>query len=137
VNGVRIINVYVPNGQSLESDKYQYKLRWLNALIDYVRSELASHDKLVLLGDFNIAPEDRDVHDPKAWQGSVLVSEAERNALRTLMSLGLFDVFRQFEQAEKSFSWWTIALPVFVATPACASTLFCAARECLRHASGA
>jgi exodeoxyribonuclease-3 len=106
VNGVRIINVYVPNGQTLESDKYQYKLRWLTALTDYVRSELAQHNKLVLLGDFNIAPEDRDVHDPKAWEGSVLVSEPERAALRTLMSLGLSDVFRQFEQAEKSFSWW-------------------------------
>ena len=106
VAGVRIINVYVPNGQTLESDKYQYKLRWLTALTDYVRSELAQHDKLVLLGDFNIAPEDRDVHDPKAWEGSVLVSEPERSALRSLMSLGLVDVFRQFEQVEKSFSWW-------------------------------
>lgn len=106
VNGVRIINVYVPNGQTLESDKYQYKLRWLQALTEYVRSELAQHHKLVLLGDFNIAPEDRDVHDPKAWEGSVLVSEPERNALRELMSLGLSDVFRKFEQADKSFSWW-------------------------------
>jgi exodeoxyribonuclease III len=106
VDGVRIINVYVPNGQSLESDKYHYKLRWLAALIGYVRTELAQRAKLVLLGDFNIAPDDRDVHDPKAWEGSVLVSEAERNALRELLSLGLVDVFRQFEQAEKSFSWW-------------------------------
>jgi exodeoxyribonuclease-3 len=106
VSGVRIINVYVPNGQTLDSDKYQYKLRWLAALTGYVRSELLQHHKLVLLGDFNIAPEDRDVHDPKAWEGSVLVSEPERNALRELMSLGLSDVFRKFEQADKSFSWW-------------------------------
>ena len=106
VQGVRVINVYVPNGQTLISAKYQYKLRWLNALTEYVRNELAQHRKLVLLGDFNIAPEDRDVHDPKAWEGSVLVSEAERNALRELMSLGLIDVFRNFEQADKSFSWW-------------------------------
>lgn len=106
VKDVRVINVYVPNGQTLESDKYQYKLRWLNALTDYVRSELTQHDKLVLLGDFNIAPEDRDVHDPKAWEGSVLVSEPERSALRELMSLGLNDVFRKFEQADKAFSWW-------------------------------
>jgi exodeoxyribonuclease III len=106
VNGVRIINVYVPNGQTLESDKYQYKLRWLSALTDYVRTELSRHQNLVLLGDFNIAPEDRDVHDPKAWQGSVLVSEPERDALRGILSLGLCDVYRRFEQPEKSFSWW-------------------------------
>jgi exodeoxyribonuclease-3 len=106
VNGVRIINVYVPNGQTLESDKFQYKLRWLNALTDYVRTEMSQHHKLVLLGDFNIAPEDRDVHDPKAWQGSVLVSEPERTALGALLNLGLSDVYRRFEQPEKSFSWW-------------------------------
>lgn len=106
VNGVRIVNVYVPNGQTLDSDKFQYKLRWLNALTDYLRTEIAEHRKLVLLGDFNIAPEDRDVHDPKAWEGSVLVSEPERTALRNLLNLGLTDVFRQFEQPEKSFSWW-------------------------------
>ncbi len=106
VDGVRIINVYVPNGQTLESDKFQYKLRWLDALTDYVRTEMSQHHKLVLLGDFNIAPEDRDVHDPRAWEGSVLVSEPERNALRGLLNLGLSDVFRRFEQPEKSFSWW-------------------------------
>lgn len=106
INGVRIINVYVPNGQTLISDKYQYKLSWLSALKEYVRLELARHDQLVLLGDFNIAPEDRDVHDPKGWEGSVLVSDAERTALRALHELGLIDVFRQFEQVEKSFSWW-------------------------------
>ncbi len=106
VNGVRIVNVYVPNGQTLDSDKYQYKLRWLEALTDYMRDELDRHHKLVLLGDFNIAPEDRDVHDPKAWEGSVLVSEPERSALRKLLGLGLSDVFRRFEQPDKSFSWW-------------------------------
>ncbi|MGE0114906.1 MAG: exodeoxyribonuclease III [Steroidobacteraceae bacterium] len=106
INGVRIINVYVPNGQALDSDKFQYKLGWLNALTDYVRAELMQHEKLVLLGDFNIAPEDRDVHDPQAWTGSVHVSEPERSALRILLELGLSDVFRKFEQAEKSFSWW-------------------------------
>ena len=106
VAGVRIINVYVPNGQTLESDKYQYKLTWLDALTEYVRSELTHHKQVVLLGDFNIAPEDRDVHDPKAWEGSVHVSEPERNALRGLVALGLNDVFRKFDQAEQTFSWW-------------------------------
>jgi exodeoxyribonuclease III len=106
IDGVRIINVYVPNGQTVDSDKYQYKLRWLEALTAYVHSELQRHARLVLLGDFNIAPEDRDVHDPKAWQGGVHVSAPERAALRGLQSLGLIDAFRQFEQEDNSFSWW-------------------------------
>ena len=106
VNDTRVINVYVPNGQALDSDKYQYKLAWLNALTHYLQDELQAHQRLVLLGDFNIAPEDRDVHDPKAWQGSVLVSEPERTALQRLLSLGMRDTFRCFEQAEQSFSWW-------------------------------
>ncbi|MGC3981709.1 MAG: exodeoxyribonuclease III [Steroidobacteraceae bacterium] len=106
VNGVRVINVYIPNGQALDSDKFQYKLRWLDALTRYLDAELAQHEKLVLLGDFNIAPEDRDVHDPKAWEGGVHVSEQERSALRNMLGLGLNDLFRAFEQPEQSFSWW-------------------------------
>jgi exodeoxyribonuclease-3 len=88
------------------SEKYQYKLRWLAALRDYLAAELARHPELVVLGDFNIAPEDRDVHDPKAWEGSVHVSEPERAALRALLAVGLEDCFRRFEQPAKSFSWW-------------------------------
>jgi exodeoxyribonuclease-3 len=106
VNGVRIWNLYVPNGQSVESDKYQYKLRWLAALRAQIARELKQYPRCVLLGDFNVAPEDRDVHDPEAWRGQVLCSEPERAALRALLDLGLHDVFRKFEQAEKSFSWW-------------------------------
>ncbi len=106
VNGVRVINVYVPNGQTLESDKYQYKLRWLESLHDYVAAQLRLYPKLVLLGDFNIAPADADVHDPVAWQGSVLVSEAERAALQRLCDLGLRDSFRLFSQDAALFSWW-------------------------------
>jgi exodeoxyribonuclease-3 len=104
--GVRVLGLYVPNGQSVGSDKYQYKLGWLRALHGWLRAELAAHPKLVALGDFNIAPEDRDVHDPVAWEGQVLVSEAERAALRELLALGLEDVFRRFEQPPSSFSWW-------------------------------
>jgi exodeoxyribonuclease-3 len=104
--GLRIIDLYVPNGQTVDSDKYHYKLRWLAALTDWLRAELAAHQKLVVLGDFNIAPEDRDVHDPVAWAGSVHVSEPERRALRVLLELGLVDVFRRFEQPAKSYSWW-------------------------------
>ena len=106
IGGVRVIDLYVPNGQSVGSDKFLYKLGWLRALRDWLRGEISAHPKLVVLGDFNIAPEDRDVHDPAAWVGSVLVSPEEREALRDTLALGLIDVFRQFEQPPRSFSWW-------------------------------
>jgi len=106
VAGVRVINLYVPNGQSVDSDKYHYKLGWLRAVRSWLRQELAAHAQLVVLGDFNIAPEDRDVHDPAAWVGSVLVSPEERAALQATLELGLVDVFRRFEQPPQSFSWW-------------------------------
>ena len=113
IDGVRVIDVYVPNGQSVGSDKYEYKLRWLAALQGYLAAELQRHPRLALLGDFNIAPEDRDVHDPKAWEGGVHVSPAEREALRALLGLGLVDVFRRFEQPEKSYSWWDYRMAAF------------------------
>jgi exodeoxyribonuclease III len=113
VGGVRVVCVYIPNGQSLDSDKYQYKLRWLQALTDWLRTELARYPELTLLGDYNIAPEDRDVHDPKAWEGQVLVSPAERAAFVGLTGLGLKDAFRLFEQAESSFSWWDYRMAAF------------------------
>lgn len=104
--GVRVINLYVPNGQSVGSEKYAYKLRWLAALAPWLAAELAAHPSVVVLGDFNVAPEDRDVHDPAAWAGSVLVSEPERAALQALIDLGLLDTFRLFEQPPATFSWW-------------------------------
>lgn len=113
IAGVRVIDVYVPNGQAVGSEKYQYKLRWLAALEGYVAAQLARHPRLVVLGDYNIAPEDRDVHDPKAWEGSVHVSEPERAALRALVDTGLEDCFRRFEQPEKSFSWWDYRMMAF------------------------
>lgn len=106
IDGVRVINLYVPNGSSLESDKYEYKLRWLAALHDYLKLELQTHEKLVVLGDFNIAPDDRDVHDPEKWGAGILCSPPERTALQGLLELGLEDVFRRFPQPEKAFSWW-------------------------------
>ena len=106
VRGVRILNVYVPNGQALDSDKYTYKLDWLTRLQRYIKAELVRYPQLVVMGDFNIAPTDQDVHDPKAWDGSVLVSAPERDALAAIEKLGLVDVFRRFEQAPNSFSWW-------------------------------
>lgn len=110
---LRIVNLYVPNGQSVDSDKYRYKLGWLAAVRQWLAQELAQHPNLVVLGDFNIAPADRDVHDPAAWAGQVLVSEAERAALRAILDLGLVDVFRNFAQPEKSFSWWDYRAAAF------------------------
>ena len=106
VSGVRVVCVYCPNGQAIGSEKYAYKLRWFEALKEYLAAEIARHPKLVVAGDFNVAPEDRDVHDPKAWEGQVLVSEPERSAWRALTALGLKDSFRLFEQPEKIYSWW-------------------------------
>jgi exodeoxyribonuclease III len=104
--GIRYVNVYIPNGQSPLSDKYTYKLGWLAALSGYLRAELAAHERLIVMGDFNIAPDDRDVHDPAAWAGGVMVSEPERAGLRGLLGLGLSDTFRLFEQPPQIFSWW-------------------------------
>lgn len=106
VDGVRIVNLYVPNGQSVGSEKYLYKLGWLERLRDHLLRELADHERLLVMGDFNIAPEDRDVHDPAAWEGQVLCSAPERTALSHVMKLGFVDTFRLFEQPESSFSWW-------------------------------
>ena len=106
VDDVRIVNLYVPNGQAVGSEKYAYKLGWLDALRKFIEGEIERHDKLVILGDFNIAPADEDVYDPEKWGDAILCSPAERAALQALLSLGLTDVFRQFEQPEKSFSWW-------------------------------
>jgi exodeoxyribonuclease III len=113
VQGVRVIDVYVPNGQTVGSDKFAYKLRWFEALRAYVMAELGRHERLVVLGDFNVAPEDRDVHDPKAWEGSVHVSPPERAALAALAAVGLQDCFRLFEQPEKAFSWWDYRMMAF------------------------
>ena len=113
LGSLRVIDVYVPNGQTVGSDKFAYKLRWLDALREYVAAELRRHPHLVVLGDFNVAPEDRDVHDPKAWEGSVHVSPPERAALQALLGAGLTDCFRLFEQPEKSFSWWDYRMMAF------------------------
>ena len=106
IDGVRVVCAYIPNGQTVASEKYQYKLQWLAALQGYMRETIAAYGDVALLGDYNIAPEDRDVHDPQAWEGQVLCSAPERDAFRSLLGLGLADSFRLFEQPEKSFSWW-------------------------------
>lgn len=103
---VRVINLYVPNGSEVGSEKYAYKLGWLASLRDFLEAELAEHPNVVVLGDFNIAPADADVHDPEKWREAILCSPPERQALAALLELGLADVFRQFDQPEKTFSWW-------------------------------
>ena len=113
VDGVRVICVYVPNGESVESDKYRYKLSWLATLQQWLTHELKAHPQLALLGDYNIAPEERDVHDPRLWEGKVLFSDPERAAFRGLLSLGLKDSFRLFEQPDRSFSWWDYRMNAF------------------------
>lgn len=104
-DGVRVVCGYFPNGQSLDSEKYQYKLHWLNAITRWLESEMQNYPALALLGDYNIAPEDRDTHDPHSVD-QVLVSNAVRDYFRQLQAMGLHDAFRLFEQPEKSFSWW-------------------------------
>ena len=113
VGGIRLVNVYVPNGQTPDSDKYVYKLAWLERLGAYLAGLLAKHPQLLVVGDFNIAPEDRDVHDPAQWEGSVHVSPPERAALAKITSLGLTDLFRRFEQPPKSYSWWDYRMGAF------------------------
>ena len=112
-DGMRVFNLYVPNGQSVGSDKYVYKLRWLAALREQLAGELARHPRIAVVGDFNIAPEDRDIHDPEAWRGHILCSDGERDRLAALLDLGFVDVFRQFAQPERAFSWWDYRAAAF------------------------
>jgi exodeoxyribonuclease-3 len=106
VDGLRIVGAYFPNGQAPGTDKFEYKMQWLRGLRDWLREEIALHPKLVLMGDFNIAPEDRDVYDPVAWAGQIHCTDEERGHFKQLVGLGLHDAFRLFEQPPKSWSWW-------------------------------
>jgi exodeoxyribonuclease-3 len=106
VGGVRAIGAYFPNGQAPDSDKFRYKMQWLDALRGWLAQELATHPKLVLMGDFNIAPEDRDVFDPELLRGTIHCTDEERAHFRALLDLGLADAFRLFDQPPKSWSWW-------------------------------
>jgi exodeoxyribonuclease-3 len=110
---VRILDLYVPNGQSVDSDKYLYKLDWLKKVTAFIEGELKVHPKLIVLGDFNIAPEAVDVHDPALWEGQVLCSGPEREAFQALIGLGLKDCFRLQPQPEKSYSWWDYRMNAF------------------------
>lgn len=113
IGSLRVLNLYVPNGQEVDSKKYEYKLKWLEHLVDYVKEQLSSNSHVVICGDFNVAPEDRDVHDPEAWRGRILCSEPEREAFKALMAVGFHDVFRKFEQPEGAYSWWDYRAAAF------------------------
>lgn len=106
INGVRILNLYVVNGAEVGSEKFDYKLNWLEKVTDWVTEQSQQYKKMVILGDFNIAPDDRDVHNPKSWHERILCSTPERNALKKLLNIGFTDSFRLFEQEEKTYSWW-------------------------------
>ena len=111
LDGVRVVCAYFPNGQAVGSEKFAYKLRWMAALTDWLRDEIARHPALLLAGDYNVAPEDRDAHPD--WKDEIHVSVPEREAFRALLGLGMVDAFRVFEQAEKSYSWWDYRMLAF------------------------
>jgi len=113
VGDLRVISVYCPNGQAVGTEKYDYKLRWYSALRGWLKEELARHPRLAVAGDFNVAPEDRDVYNPRIWEGRVLCSEPERAAFRSLLQLGLADAFRLFAQPERVYSWWDYRMMAF------------------------
>jgi len=113
IDDIIVLNLYVPNGSEVGSDKYEYKLTWFEHLQSFVESLLSKYNKVILLGDFNIAPEDRDVHEPLKWEGKVLVSEPERDNFRRLLATGLKDSFRLFDQDENSYSWWDYRAAAF------------------------
>lgn len=106
LDGLRVLNLYVVNGQAVGSEKYAYKLDWLEKVTRYVAEDLQRHERYIVLGDFNIAPDDRDVYDPEAWREQILCSTPEREALRRLLALGFKDSFRLFDQPPGSYSWW-------------------------------
>ena len=106
VDGIRVVNLYIPNGSSVGSEKYEYKLRWLKVLREYLRSLLQEPDRICICGDFNIALEDRDIHAPATLTGQIMASELERQALREILELGFADAFRKFTTESGHFSWW-------------------------------
>lgn len=113
VAGVRIVCLYVPNGENIDTPKYQYKMKWIDAAREWLREELTKHPKLAVAGDFNIAPEPADVHDPALWETKIHFTPPERQALKTLFALGLQDSFRLFEQPERSYTWWDYRMMAF------------------------
>jgi len=133
IEGVRVLNLYVVNGQEVGSEKYAWKLDWLARVTDYIQEQLQHTQRLVVLGDFNIAPEDRDVHDPEAWHERILCSTPEREALQRIMELGLVDTFRLFQQEDASFSWWDYRAAAFRRNRGLRIDLILASRTLAEH----
>jgi len=113
ISDIRVLDLYVVNGQEVGSEKFVHKLRWLEQVTAFISHQLQQHERLVVVGDFNIAPEDRDVHDPEAWHERILCSTPERQALQKIIDLGLADTFRLFDQPENSYSWWDYRAAAF------------------------
>ncbi|MGB5426824.1 MAG: exodeoxyribonuclease III [Gammaproteobacteria bacterium] len=113
IDGVRVLDLYVVNGQEVDSEKYTHKLYWLEKVTEFINAQLQQYERVVVVGDFNIAPEDRDVYDPEAWHERILCSTPERQALQKIIDLGLVDTFRLFDQPEKSYSWWDYRAAAF------------------------
>jgi len=113
VGDLRVVNLYVVNGSEVGSEKFDYKLHWLDCVTRWLATELEQHENLVVVGDFNIAPEDRDVYDPEEWREKILCSTLEREALGRILDLGLQDTFRLFEQEDRVFSWWDYRMNMF------------------------
>jgi exodeoxyribonuclease-3 len=113
INDIRVLDLYVPNGESVTSEKYQYKLNWLSKLDVFLKHEIKKYPKLIVLGDFNIAPTELDVHDPKLWEGNVLFSEPERKAFQDILQIGFIDCFRQLSPTEPGYTWWDYRMNAF------------------------
>ncbi len=113
IAGIRLVNYYVPNGAAVGTEKYAYKLSWLKEATAFLQAQLIAHPSLAVVGDFNIAPEDQDVHSPAAFAGGVLVSPLEREAFQALLAVGLHDSFRMFSSKTKQFSWWDYRAAAF------------------------
>src|SRR3989338_1286921 len=136
IDGYRFLNLYVPNGTSIDSDKYQYKLEWLKKLCAHAKLQLQRFSKFVIVGDFNIAPADLDVYNPKAWEGQVLVSEPERAALQKILAVGLHDAYRLLDQTSGGYSWWDYRHAAFMRDMGLRLELILLSDELSKHCKG-
>jgi exodeoxyribonuclease III len=135
ISGVRVLDLYVVNGQEVGSEKYAHKLHWLEQVAEFINAQLQQHERFVVVGDFNIAPEDRDVYDPEVWNERILCSTPERQALQKIIDLGLADTFRLFDQPENSYSWWDYRAAAFRRNMGLRIDLILASRSLTGHCS--
>ena len=135
ISGVRVLDLYVVNGQEVGSEKYAHKLHWLEQVAGFINAQLQQHERFVVVGDFNIAPEDRDVYDPEVWHERILCSTPERQALQKIIGLGLADTFRLFDQPENNYSWWDYRAAAFRRNMGLRIDLILASRSLTGHCS--